>query len=160
MARDKPFSLVRNRTIQDPPIVGLNASRGATPQARSSATHGGRSTRANGAPARPRDDRGRPDRRALGARRHLGAGPESIHDPATLGRRITVCDRQLEGPGAVQTLAWIHAVVSGPVLVDPAPLAPCPQGACTRVAAGACATVVYVRVGEDAYVAYELVGGP
>jgi hypothetical protein len=89
-----------------------------------------------------------------------GSGPDSIHDPATLGHRITVCDRQLKGPGPIQTLESIHAVDSDPVLVDPAPRAPCPQGACTRVAAGACATVAYIRVGEDAYVAYELVGGP
>jgi hypothetical protein len=95
-----------------------------------------------------------------GARALRGSGPESVHDPATLRSRITVCGRDLKGPGPIETLASMHAVLANPVLVDPAPFAPCPAGACTRVADGPCATVVYIRVGDDAYVPYELVGGP
>jgi hypothetical protein len=38
---------------------------------------------------------------------------------------------------------------------------PCPPGVCTTVAESTqCHTVVYVRVGEDAYIDYELSGGP
>jgi hypothetical protein len=47
-----------------------------------------------------------------------------------------------------------------PAVVDPRPFAPCPPGPCGDVADGPCHTVIYVRVAEDGYVAYELRGGP
>jgi hypothetical protein len=48
-----------------------------------------------------------------------------------------------------------------PVVVDPGPFAPCPVGPCTAVAQDdPCHTVIYVRVGEDAYLDYALQGGP
>ncbi len=48
-----------------------------------------------------------------------------------------------------------------PTLVDPLPFAPCPEGPCAVGLRGTpCDTVVFVRVGEEAYVTYDLVGGP
>ena len=48
-----------------------------------------------------------------------------------------------------------------PVVVDPGPLAACPVGPCSDAAqVGPCDTVVYVRVGEDAYIDYAIQGGP
>ena len=48
-----------------------------------------------------------------------------------------------------------------PMVVDPGPFAPCPVGPCTTVAQDdPCYTVIYVRVGEDAYLDYSLQGGP
>ncbi|MBI3745301.1 MAG: hypothetical protein HY264_02015 [Chloroflexi bacterium] len=45
--------------------------------------------------------------------------------------------------------------------MDIAPFAPCPDGPCTRVAGTTpCATAVLVRVGENDYVVFDLVGGP
>jgi hypothetical protein len=47
------------------------------------------------------------------------------------------------------------------VVVDPGLSPPCPVGPCTSVAQdGPCHTVIYVRVGEDAYLDYALQGGP
>lgn len=46
-------------------------------------------------------------------------------------------------------------------MVDPGLFAPCPAGPCTTVAQnGPCDTVIYVRVGADAYLDYALQGGP
>ena len=48
-----------------------------------------------------------------------------------------------------------------PVVVDPGLFAACPPGPCTTVAQDVpCNTVIYVRVGEDAYLDYSLQGGP
>ena len=99
--------------------------------------------------------------------RLVPTGPTAIHDPALFGR-IVVCGRDYHEGGQVATVAQIRdAQGSPPVLVDPSFFAPCPgrdaQGdrPCSRDAsAGPCATVVYVRVGEDAYLPYELSGGP
>ena len=91
-----------------------------------------------------------------------GPGATSIHGLFGLPERVNVCGRQYHGPGSgPQTLASIRADGIEPVLVDTGPLAPCPAGACTTVAMDTgCATVVFVRVGDDAYVSYELLGGP
>ena len=91
-----------------------------------------------------------------------GPGATNIHGILALPERVNVCGRQYRGPSSGPiTLAAIRLDGIEPVLVDTGPLAPCPVGACTMVAtATGCATVVYVRVGDDAYVAYELLGGP
>lgn len=102
----------------------------------------------------------------IGARL-VPTGAAGIHDSALFGR-IAVCGRDYHEGGPVATLAQIRdAQGSPPVLVDPSFFAPCPgpdaQGdrPCSRdPSAGPCATVVYVRVGEDAYLPYELSGGP
>jgi hypothetical protein len=101
----------------------------------------------------------------------LAPGPSGIHFGPILTTRITVCDRHYNGGGgAVQSRAAIDVNGLKPVLVDPGFLgvfpscpAPDPDGnrPCSRdPSAGPCATVVYVRVGADAYAAYELAGGP
>jgi len=102
------------------------------------------------------------------APRLLGVGPTKVHDPSVLAATITVCGRQYRATPAIRTLAEIEDwAAMPPTLVDPAPLAPCPgpddQGhrPCTREALDTpCSTVVHVRIGEDAYAEYELVGGP
>jgi hypothetical protein len=101
----------------------------------------------------------------------FGPGPSGIHLGPILTSRITVCDRQYHGAdGPVQSLTEISGNGPTPVLVDPGFLglapscpAPNPDGnrPCSRdPSAGPCATVVYVRVGADAYAGYELAGGP
>jgi hypothetical protein len=101
----------------------------------------------------------------------LDPGPSGIHSGPILTTRITVCDRHYNAGGrAVQSLAEIDVNELKPVLVDPGALglfpscpAPNPDGnrPCSPdPSAGPCATVVYVRVGADAYAAYELAGGP
>jgi len=103
---------------------------------------------------------------ALTAPRLFGVGPTAVHDLSVLAPTITVCDRQYRGGATLLTRADIQGLGIEPVLVDPAPLARCPghdPGArpCTRDPnAGACSTVVFVRVADDAYAEYALVGGP
>jgi hypothetical protein len=90
-----------------------------------------------------------------------GPGATSIHAIARLPDRVHVCGRSYRGPGSARPIAAIRLDGIEPVLVDTGPLAPCPVGACTTVAlSSGCATVVYIRVGDDAYVPYELLGGP
>jgi len=90
-----------------------------------------------------------------------GPGATAIHNALTLPDRVHACGRNYHGPGAPRPIADIRADGTEPVLVDTGWLGRCPAGACTTVATDApCATVVYVRAGEDAYVAYELLGGP
>ena len=90
-----------------------------------------------------------------------GPGATSIHSRFGLPDRVHVCGRDYRGPARVQTLAAIRADGIEPVLVDTGFFAPCPVGACTAVALPTpCATVVFIRVGDDAYVSYELLGGP
>lgn len=90
-----------------------------------------------------------------------GPGPNGIHAIGALPERFAVCGRNFHGPGEVTPAADIRARGSDLVLVDPAPLAPCPDGTYVRLGDVAVIhTVVYVRVAEDGYVAYELLGGP
>ncbi len=98
--------------------------------------------------------------------RLFGIGPNAIHPPSMLQDRIEACGRDYRGGHVIRDLLDVEADGHEPVLVDPAPFAPCPPATvdgirpCTRVAGPACATVVYVRVGVDAYAQYALVGGP
>jgi hypothetical protein len=94
-------------------------------------------------------------------RRVSGLGVTDIHDAASLPDRIRVCGRGWI-LGSEPSRAQVRAQFGGePMLVDPLPFAPCPTGPCTQVAQnGPCDTVVFVRVGEDAYLAYALQGGP
>jgi hypothetical protein len=97
-------------------------------------------------------------------RQILGLGAADIHNAAFLPDRISVCGRNWtkDALGRQVTEAQIVAVYGvGPTLVDPGLFAPCPPGPCKRVAQdGPCDTVVFVRVGDDAYLDYSLVGGP
>lgn len=92
------------------------------------------------------------------------AGSNGIHDAAALPEHIGICGRSWskDALGRQLGLAAIRARDGvEPVVVDPGPFAPCPVGPCTAVAQDApCATVIYVRVGEDAFLDYELQGGP
>ena len=93
----------------------------------------------------------------------LQLGATDIHDPGLLDDRISVCGRQwnLDETGREFTRAQLQATFGdNVVLVDPLPLAPCPTGPCGYSTEAPCNTVVFVRVGDDAYVDYSLVGGP
>ncbi len=92
--------------------------------------------------------------------RLLPPGANAIHNGGALPSDLVVCGRTylLESVGQ-QTLAAISADGS-PVLVDTGLLGSCVPGACSTSGTTQCATVVYVRVGEDAYQAYKLSGGP
>jgi len=100
--------------------------------------------------------------------RLFGLGPTALHDPAVARDVIEVCGRSYRGDAMILTMSAILVRDRlHPVLVDPAPFAPCPAAnedgdvPCAPLALPTpCATVVYVRIGEDAYATYELVGGP
>ncbi len=96
-------------------------------------------------------------------RQILGLGATDIHVAASLPDHISVCGRRWSRDDSGRVFSRAAAVSwSGlePTLVDPSPFAPCPPGPCTPTAAGPCDTVVFVRVGKDAYVDYGLSGGP
>jgi hypothetical protein len=93
-----------------------------------------------------------------------GLVASNVHDAATLPDRIFVCERDWKEDALNRQFsrAQIRAQFGiEPTAVDPGLFAHCPTGACTRVAQnGPCDTVVFVRVGEDAYLDYALLGGP
>ena len=95
----------------------------------------------------------------------FGPGAGAIHDPGRVGDRIHVCGRDYNGGTVIRRSDWASDAPF--VLVDPAPFAPCtpvvedPAGICSSGAI-LCATwtIVFVRVGPDAYAEFGLVGGP
>ncbi len=102
---------------------------------------------------------------------YLGRGPTvttpgdpPIFDAGSLPSDLTLCRRQWESSGADYQLRLgeirdIYGVE--PAVVDPRPGAPCRPGPCTDVAGSEpCHTVIFIRVGTDAYVEYALRGGP
>jgi len=97
-------------------------------------------------------------------RQVLGLGATDIHDATTLPERLSICGRDwtrdsLDRRSSRSELLALYGVE--PTLVDPLPFAPCPEGPCAvGLRSPPCDTVVFVRVGEDAYLGYELVGGP
>lgn len=93
----------------------------------------------------------------------LQLGATDIHDRWMLANRISVCGRSwnLDETGRVFTRSQLQVTFGdNVVLVDPLPFAPCPTGPCGYNTDGPCDTVVFVRVGDDAFVDYSLVGGP
>jgi hypothetical protein len=92
------------------------------------------------------------------------SGADQIHDVSALPEHLSVCGRTWvkDNLSRQSSAAQIRATSgSDPAVVGTGALAPCPAGVCTQVAqSGPCQTVVYVRVGEDAYIDYELSGGP
>ena len=96
--------------------------------------------------------------------RNAISGPDAIHDAAVLPERIQVCGRSFRKDALerTHTAAFIReAYEVEPVVVDPGPFALCPAGACTDVAEWkACHTVIFVRVAQDGYMGYSLLGGP
>jgi hypothetical protein len=91
-------------------------------------------------------------------------GAAGIHDAAALPAHIRICGRgwskdSLERKFSLAEIRDRDGVE--PVVVDPGPFAPCPAGPCSAVDQNdPCHTVIYVRVGEDAYLDYSLQGGP
>lgn len=97
-------------------------------------------------------------------RQILGLGATDIHDVASLPDHISVCGRRWTKDTLGREFSRMEARSwSGvePSVVDPLPFAPCPPGPCTQSGLNTpCDTVVFVRVGEDAYLDYALSGGP
>jgi hypothetical protein len=91
-------------------------------------------------------------------------GPTGIHDALTLPQHIKVCGRSWSKDALGRQLSAAELRARDgvePVVVDPGLFAACPPGPCTTVAQDVpCNTVIYVRVGEDAYLDYALQGGP
>ena len=84
----------------------------------------------------------------------LGDDTKAIHDPASLPHSLHVCGRtwHKDALDRQQKAAELVALSDGPPqLVDPRQFAPCPAGACGATAGGPCATVIFERVGEDAF---------
>jgi hypothetical protein len=94
----------------------------------------------------------------------IGNVSAGVHDAAALPEQINICGRSWSKDVLDRKLSLAEIRARDgiePVVVDPGPLAPCPVGPCTTVAQnGPCHTVIYVRVGEDAYLDYALQGGP
>jgi hypothetical protein len=92
------------------------------------------------------------------------AGTSGIHDAAMLPEHIRVCGRGWSNDVLIRILSLAEIRARDgvePVVVDPGPFATCPVGPCGMTAQdGPCHTVIYVRVGEDAYLDYALQGGP
>jgi hypothetical protein len=82
-------------------------------------------------------------------------------DPASLPRTLTVCDRTWDRGQDVRV--WTLAEVTArddrePTVVTASFSGVCPPGACGSLGADeTCATVIYVRKGQDEYVPYDLV---
>jgi hypothetical protein len=87
-----------------------------------------------------------------------GVGPGAVHDLTSLPDRFTTCGRTWHGGQQLATRASIAARGIDLVLLDPAPLGDCPSN--LHPTPIQTATVVFVRVGNDLYATYELVGGP
>ena len=91
-------------------------------------------------------------------------GSGGIHEAATLPRELTVCGREWSRDALNRTLNLAEVRRRDgvePVVIDPGPFAACPAGACSAVPQDApCSTVVFVRVGQDAYIDFSLQGGP
>jgi hypothetical protein len=94
----------------------------------------------------------------------FGVSAPTVHDAATLPDQISVCGRvwTRDALNRQFSRAQIRAQFGVEAsVVDPGLVAPCPAGPCTLVGEnGPCDTVVFVRVGEDAYLDYALQGGP
>ncbi len=88
----------------------------------------------------------------------------AVWDRASLPDRLEVCGRSYrhDALDRVRTAAEIETAQGfPPTAVMPLQAQPCIPGPCDDVAdADPCDTVVYVRVGADAYVDYSLQGGP
>ena len=92
-----------------------------------------------------------------------GQPEPGIHDAASLPDAIRVCGREWHRDGLERQFSATQLderSESIPTFVDVDFLPACPSGACTTTAQGSCATVIWVRVGADAYIGYSLQGGP
>jgi hypothetical protein len=93
-----------------------------------------------------------------------GRDPNTIHAPGSLPDHIVVCDRGWNRDELGRQVTYKQAQATkpsgDPSVVATGPFAPCPRPPCTETADGPCDTVVFVRVGLDAYIDYALAGGP
>ncbi len=91
-------------------------------------------------------------------------GETAARDPANLPDRITVCGRDWTKDSLSRTFTRDEIVTrteAEPIVISTGPLASCPPEVDAPGGnADGMPTVVYVRTGEDAFVAYDLVGGP
>lgn len=91
-------------------------------------------------------------------------GATAIHDAASLPAHIRLCGRSWSKDVLRREFSRAEVIAqfgAEPTLVEPFPGPPCPTGPCTQIAQNdPCDTVVFVRVGEDAYLDYSLQGGP
>ncbi len=93
----------------------------------------------------------------------LGDDTAVIHDAGSLPGSLHICGRtwHKDSLGRQQTGEALTALYQlPPIVVDPRQFAPCPAGACGASPGSACATVIFARVGADAYLGYSLSGGP
>ncbi len=90
------------------------------------------------------------------------AGVLGVHDAAALPGKIQLCGRSWRKDALDRRFTEAELeLFGGGAVVDPGPLGSCPSGPCTDVAQPRpCGVVVWVRVGEDAYLHYSLQGGP
>jgi hypothetical protein len=93
-----------------------------------------------------------------------GRDPNTIHALGSLPDGMSLCGRDWTRDTLERqvTMEQARTMQSGGdlVVVATGPFAPCPPGPCTAAAGGPCDTVVFVRVGVDAYIGYVLSGGP
>ena len=93
--------------------------------------------------------------------RNVFAGAFGVHDALALPERIQLCGRSWRRDALDRRFTEAERELSGGAVVDPGPLGSCPAGPCTDVTVPRpCDVVVWVRVGEDAYIDYSLQGGP
>ena len=95
----------------------------------------------------------------LGYLKLPGQGAAAIHDPASLPDRISMCGRFWDKDPRGMRFSksqLVETYGSQPKVVDP-DSHDCQSGAC---GATTCDTLIWVRVGEDAYIGYSLLGGP
>jgi hypothetical protein len=94
----------------------------------------------------------------------IGAlGRAAASDPANLPGRITVCGRDWTKDTLDRTFTRDEILArteAEPIVVSAGLLPACPPEVLAPGDAEGMATVVYVRIGDDRFVAYELVGGP
>lgn len=93
----------------------------------------------------------------------LNDGGSDVHAAAELPQRIRVCGRTYgnHGIGHQFTLAQVTERTDHPAFVNPWIFAACPRnGYFEDGGERIVTTVLFVRVGEDAYLTYELSGGP
>jgi hypothetical protein len=92
----------------------------------------------------------------------LGIGAQYLHDAGSLPSHLSACGRTWTRASTIdgQTMAKDNQGHGG-ILIDPGLYTACPAGLCTSAShTDRCDTVAYVRVADDAYVSYELSGGP
>src|SRR5262245_34836299 len=98
----------------------------------------------------------------------LGDSDPGIHNAASVPNTLHICGRSYGKSSLARnfTYAELEAMVDmAPAVVDTGffngYFAPCRPGVCSAAARETpCQTVIYVRIGPDAYVSYSVRGGP